>query len=97
MRILAELGSTSVFEWVQAFGDGAPKHIRIYIVVVMSQHAAELTELWKFGLRIFGVERIAEFSRGLADSFQAPLDRILRFSVGCQLRRSHTFGVGANP
>ena len=67
------------------------------IVVIVSEHASELTEFWKFRFRVFGVERIAEFSRGFADSFQAPFDGILRLAVGGELWRGDTLYVGADP
>src|SRR5260221_6618049 len=86
-----------MFERIQTFCYGTPKHIRIDIVVIVSEHASELTEFWKFRFRIFGVKRIAKFSRGFANSLQASLDCILRLAVGGELWRGDTLQVGANP
>jgi len=94
---LAELVATGVLERVETFGDRAPKHVGVDIVVIVAKHAAELTEFREFHFRIFGVKRVTEFSRGFANAFQAAFHGVLCLGVGDQLLPSHTADVGTDP
>ena len=67
------------------------------IVVIVAEHAAELTEFREFHFRILGVKGVTEFSRGFANAFQTAFDGVLRLRVGGELLRSHTADVGADP
>ena len=86
-----------MLERIKTFCHRAPKKVSIDIVVIVSEHASKLTEFWKFRSRIFRVERIAEFSRGLANSLEASFDCIPRLVIGGELLCVDTLHVGANP
>ena len=86
-----------MFKGIETFGDGAPKHIGIDIVVIVAKHAPQLAEFGEFHFRIFGVKAVAQFSRSFANPLQATLDRILRLAVGDELLCGDTLHVGADP
>ncbi len=90
MRGAGKLAATGVFKRVETLGDGAPKHVGVDIVVIVAEHAAELTEFCEFHFWVFGVKGVTEFSRGFANPFQAPFDGVLGLWVGDELLRGDT-------
>jgi hypothetical protein len=42
---VGEFTPTGVFKRIETFADGAPKHIGVDIIVVVAEHAAELTKI----------------------------------------------------
>ena len=86
-----------MLEGIQTFCHRTPEQVGIDIVVIVSEHTSELTEFWKFRLRIFRVERIAEFSRDLANSLEASFERIPRLVIGGELLSVDILHVGTNP